>query len=140
MTDRFDCFISAEKSKKYEDLVDDPHSIFYKHTKSQVYIIAAAWGFYYNLRAPIEGKKQQLFVSTTFSSDNSRLLWILKSLGVYAKGIDSLRDSGSMATLCDEYANAGIDELHKIHKESDNEQRDYAITLIQILQNNPIKE
>ena len=58
MTDRFDCFISAEKSKKYDALVDDPHSIFYKHNKSQVYIIAAAYGFHYNLRAPIEGKKQ----------------------------------------------------------------------------------
>lgn len=140
MTDRFDCFISAEKSKKYDALVDDPHSIFYKHNKSQVYIIAAAYGFYYNLRAPIEGKKQQLFVSTTFSSDNSHLIWILKSLGIFLDGIESLRNSNTMASLCDEYANAGIDELYRIHKNSDDEQRDYVMMMIGILQDNLIIE
>lgn len=133
MTDRFDCFISSEKSKKYDALVDDPHSIFYKHNKSQVYIIAAAYGFHYNLRTPIEGKKQQLFVSTTFSSDNSRLIWILKSLGIHVDGIESLKNSSKMASLCDEYANAGIDELYRIHKDSDDEPRDYAREMIDIL-------
>ena len=134
MTERFDCFISADKSKKYDALVEEPHSVFYKHNKSQVYIIAAAYGFHYNKKSPIEGKKQQLFVSTTFSSDNSHLIWILKSLGVYADGIDSLRNVNTMASLCDEYANAGIDELYRIHKESDDEIRDYALTMISILQ------
>ena len=61
-------------------------------------------------------------------------------MGVFVDGIESLRNPNTMASLCDEYANAGIDELYRIHKDSDDEQRDYAMMMIGILQDNLIIE
>lgn len=132
MNDRADAYINKEKSEMYDSLVGDSNSIFYKHSKTDVYVAAAAIGYYYKKSEKIPTSlKQALFVSTTLGKDRS--IWIMKSIGIAIKGIDILSSIRDIIAICDEFANTGIDELHNIHVKSIDEVNEIASILMDVL-------
>lgn len=134
MNDRADAYISKDKSKLYVALVGDENSIFYKHTQTDVYVAAAAIGYYHKKSEKITPSlKQGLFVSTTLGKDSSNNLWILKSIAIANKGIESLNNMREVISLCDEYANCGIDIIYKIHTESTDEINEMASMMMDVL-------
>lgn len=134
MSDRADAFINREKSWKYDSLVGDSNSIFYKHSKTDVYVAAAAIGYYHKNSEKIPTSlKQNLFVSTTLGKDSGNSLWIMKSIGIAISDIKVLSNMKEVIAICDEFANSGIDVLHKIHVDSTDEINEIASMLMDIL-------
>lgn len=132
MNERADSYIEDTKSFKYTDLVEDPNSIFYKRNRTDVYVAAAAIGFYNKKREKIV-KKHGLFVSTTLGKNSESNIWILKSIGIATLGIDCLKDFKSIINVCDEYANSGIDFIYDVHTGSDDEVKEFASMMIDVL-------
>ncbi|MCB5279691.1 MAG: hypothetical protein M0Q19_08295 [Candidatus Cloacimonetes bacterium] len=134
MSDRADAYINREKSVMYDSLVGDSNSIFYKHTRTDVYVAAAAMGYYHKKSEKIPASlKQGLFVSTTLGKDSTNNLWIMKSIAIAIKGIEVLSSMKDVISICDEFANSGIDDLYNFHMNSTDEINDMASTLMDIL-------
>ena len=127
---RADAFIDKNKSHMYEELRIDKNSIFCNHTKTDIYIMSLTLGYYFKESKEIpSGSKQDLFVSTTLGSDSDEKIWIMKSIAIALEGISVLKDLRKIFKICDGYANAGIERLYKIHKESDDESGELAMMM-----------
>lgn len=135
MSERADAYIDSSKSYMYNILVDDTNSLFYHKNKTEVYVAAASIGFYFKKSDKIpSSNKQALFVSTTLGKSSVNLLWILKSIGISVDGIDSLNDLRKVMSLCDEYANYGIEYIYDIHtNRTSTEANELASTMADIL-------
>lgn len=111
---------NIDKSKReiYDHLTEDVCSIFYNHKAVEVFVAAAAIGFYYKKREPIRGAKHSLYPMNLYRSDDPNL-WMFKSIAIATDGIDVLRNLKNVATIVEEYANAGIDILYERSKNVD---------------------
>lgn len=110
--------IDKSKHEIYKHLIEDECSIFYNQGYTEVFVAATATGFYYKKREPIRGSKHSLYPMNLYPSNNSDL-WMLKSIAIAADGIDVLRNLRDVATIVEEYANAGIDILYERSKNPD---------------------
>lgn len=119
MSERADARIEKEKLHMYDSLANDENSIFFKHNTSDIYVAAAAIGFYERKRVPLKSK-HGLFIMNNMGKNNSGI-WIIKSIGISQLGIDSLNQLPEVAKICDEYANYGIDQLYKTHTQGNGE-------------------
>lgn len=115
---RAETYIDKSKREIYDHLTGDVDSIFYNRKDVDVFVAAAAIGFYFRKKEPIRGTKHSLFPMNLYSSDNPNL-WMLKSIAIATDGIDVLRNLKDVATIVGEYANAGIDILYERSKNPD---------------------
>ncbi|AIZ56884.1 hypothetical protein Mpt1_c10120 [Candidatus Methanoplasma termitum] len=107
--------IEKEKSHLYDAIVDDVNSPFYKHSKTDVFVAAAAIGYYYKKSVTLATPKQDLFVLSTLSRDEKGRLWIMKAIALSMGGLEVLKDMKEIVKICEGYANYGIDWLYKLH-------------------------
>lgn len=121
--ERATAVIDRSKSEMYDELIRNESSVFYASTTTDVFITAASVGFFFKQTIPLpSGKKtKDIFVTTTLSSKNIDKLWIMKSIAISQRGIKILKSMRDIVSICEEYANFGIDYLYKIHTESGNE-------------------
>jgi len=132
---RADANINKEKSILYDSLVDDDNSVFYKHSKTDVYVAAAAIGYYHKKSEKIPpGMKQNLFVTTTLGKSSNDSIWIMKSIAIATKGIEVLKSMWDVVSICDDFANSGIDILYELHANSTDEVNQIASILMDILE------
>lgn len=135
MNKRADAFIHKDKSYKYAALVDNESSIFYKHTRTDVYVAAVSVGYYNRQSERIPtSSKQNLFVSTTLGENRDDNLWIMRSIAIATRGIEILSNIREIFSICDEFANCGIDILYNFHVNSDDEVNEMAAILMDILE------
>lgn len=111
---RTETYIDKGKRDLYTSLTEDEDSLFYKCKDTEVFVAATTVGYYHKKREPIKGTKHSLYPMSMFKSDDANL-WILKSVAIAAGGIDVLRSLREVATIVEEYANAGIDILYERH-------------------------
>ena len=107
--------IEKEKSHFYDAIVDNTNSPFYKHTKTDVFVAAAAVGYYFKQSLPFSSPKQDLFVLSTLSRDEKGRLWLMKAIALSVAGLEVLKDTKEIVKICEGYANYGIDWLYKMH-------------------------
>lgn len=117
MNERADANIDKSKADYYAELIKDAKSLFYDFTQTDLYVAAAAVGFYHKKRIPIK-EKQGIFQVQNMK--NKEGLWIIKSIGAATNGIESLKSLRDAVSICSEYANGGIDILYQMFKDSDN--------------------
>lgn len=115
---RAEVYIDKSKREMYDYLTEDGCSIFYNHKDTEVFVAAAAMGFYYKKREPIRGIRHSLYPMNLYRPDNPNL-WMLKSIAIATGGIDVLRNLKDVAAIVEEYANAGIDILYERSKNPD---------------------
>jgi len=128
MTDeRATAAIERSKSYMYDELTDDENSLFYKHNKTDVFIAAMGFGYFFKESSPVK-ERQDLFVSTTLSRDSEKI-WLMKSVAMSQCGISVLKSMNDVVKICQEFANSGINRLYKIHKESENEVSDIVMIM-----------
>lgn len=138
MSERADANIDKEKVYMYTALTTEEHSIFYKHHTSDVFVAAAAIGYYEHKSEKLKpGNKYGLFIVNNMAK-NSSGYWILKSIGVSQLGIDSLKNLREVINLCQDYANYGIEVLYNLHKNSSNEEQEIVDKMLNILEDNEI--
>jgi len=122
--------IDKEKNYMYNQIMTDENSIFHNHSKTDIYVMSAALGYFFKEYKEIPPpNKMDLFLTTTLGAGSERKLWILKSLAISRSGIEILRNIGDVIKICDAYANAGIEHLYNIHITSDNEADDIALLM-----------
>lgn len=109
-------YIDKSKSSYYDSIVENEKSPFFKHTKTDVFVAAAAIGYYLKKSEPIS-KRQDLFLVSTMSRDEKGRLWIMKSIAISIVGLEALKDLKKVIKICEEYANCGIDWLYRAHAE-----------------------
>ncbi|TQS77774.1 hypothetical protein [Candidatus Methanarcanum hacksteinii] len=128
--------IDREKSHMYDEIIMDENSIFHSQSKTTVYVMSAALGYYFKESKNIPpSNRQDLFVTTTLGSGSADALWILKSIAISHSGIEILKSMRDIIKICDDYANSGIERLYKIHKDSDDEADDIAMLIADSLDN-----
>ncbi len=130
---RAEAYIDKSKHEYYEMLKDDANSIFYKMDYTDIFISAAAVGFYNKKTEPIKGTKQSIAVLSLIRNETPKL-WILKSIAISVKGIEVLNNLKEVASTVEGYANAGIDILIHFHKTTENEIDGMALNLIDIIE------
>ncbi len=86
-----------------------------------IYVAAAAIGYYNKECIPIKGSKTSIGVMSLISS-NSPKLWILKSIAIAINGINILENLKDVASTVEGYANAGIDKLIMFHNNDNNDE------------------
>ena len=122
--------IDSEKAHMYEEITKDENSIFKSNSKTVVYVMSAALGYFFKEFKEIPSKnRQDLFVSTTLGSDSDEKLWIMKSIAISNEGIEVLDSMKKVIKICDAYANAGIERLYELHKTSYDETSDLAMLM-----------
>ncbi len=122
--ERATAMIDKSKSYMYDELIMDENSIFHNHTKTDVFILSSAIGYYFKNRVPLptpSSEKQDLFVTTTLGGGSVDKIWIMKSIALAQTDITILKSMREVVKICQEFANFGIDYIYKVHKESDNE-------------------
>ena len=128
--------IDRSKSDIYDSLTKDESSFMFGVNKVDVFILAAAIGFHekqFKELPKAKKDRQDLFVTTlTLKGDNR--IWILKSIAIASStSIEVLKNMGDVISVCEKYANYGIDYLDSLHKNSDNETDDIAIRMMDVL-------
>lgn len=131
--ERATAHIEKEKKGKYNTLVDNPNSLFYKMNKSDVYIAAAAVGYSDGVHKKIT-TKHDLFVSTTLGKASEENIWVLKSIAIATEGIEILGKIKEIYQICDEYANYGIDIIYDQYCNADDQLSYFADKLMDKLE------
>ena len=117
MSERADANIEKSKSEWYAELTKDSKSLFCGFSQTDLYVAAAAVGYYHKKRVPLS-EKQGLFQVQNMK--NQEGLWIIKSIGTATNGLESLKSLRDAVSICSEYANYGIDVIYRMYKDSDN--------------------
>lgn len=136
---RAEMYIDKSKRDIYTQLTEDEDSLFYKRKDTEVFVAAAAIGFYMKKRVPIKGTKHSLYPMSLYKSDDNNL-WLLKSIAISVGGIEVLNNLKSVAAIVEEYANGGIDVLYEYHKNSDDEISSMSADLIDIIDSDGIPQ
>jgi len=120
----------------YEELDGDMNSIFYKIGSVGLFTAATCIGYYFKNRTPLpaNNERQDIFQTSTLGGSSASSIWIWKSIAMTQEGIDALRSLREVVKICQEFANYGIDYMYDIHKKSQNETRDYADLMYDILE------
>ncbi len=130
---RTETYIDSDKHEYYERLRNDANSLFYKMDYIDIYVAAAAIGYYKKECIPIKGTKTSIGVMSLISS-NSPKLWILKSIAIAVNGIEVLENLKDIASTVEGYANAGIDKLIMFHNNDEDEIYSMALELMDVIE------
>jgi len=123
-----------EKSKAPRDLaIDKSKHKFYEDLKAgkllpelkgyefaYLFIIAMAYGVYYNKRKPIPSKSTKRSIPKYVSLIEKEFEWLIKAIAInYSKeGLNVIPNEAEIYKIVEEYANGGIEIIEKILKES----------------------
>ena len=130
---RTETYIDNSKHEYYERLRNDPNSLFYKMDYIDIYVAAAAIGYYKKQCEPIKGTKSSIGVMSLMNSNNPKL-WIIKSIAIAVKGIEVLENLKEVAAAVEGYANAGIDRLIEFHNGDGDEVYSMALELMDVIE------
>lgn len=136
---RTETYIDSNKHEYYERLRNDTNSLFYKADFIDIYVAAAAIGYYKKECEPIKGTKVSIGVMSLMNSNNPNL-WIIKSIAISVKGIEILGNLKEIAATVEGYANTGINHLIKLHESGDNEVYSMALELLDIIESEGIQQ
>ena len=104
-------YIDESKYIKYQKLIKTPTSPFYKKKMKDVFVIAAAIGYYFNNRFPLK-KRREVASIEVFTNDEK---WIMYSIAVATTNkLEIILDMQEVLRIVEEYANAGIDYLYDL--------------------------
>ena len=113
-------------------VVDDSNSIFYEKLLWDIFIHSMAIGRHYNERRPIVKPSSSIPVEYLKMDQISMILGVVFSLDGKEKGdpkidLSILNDPKEIQTICEEYANAGVERLmeHEKTRDSDNPISEY---------------
>jgi dnd system-associated protein 4 len=105
-----DVVIERSKSELYAELQDTDGSPFKDAQRLEVFLFAMSYGSKKAGKKELKGDRQALFNISSLKEDQR---WIIKSIAVQDAGTtDVLRDEKEVFRLAQEYANAGLEELH----------------------------
>ncbi|MFZ3077180.1 MAG: hypothetical protein WA139_01880 [Candidatus Aenigmatarchaeota archaeon] len=107
--------IDKSKHKFYEDLKDG--KIFPElkgYEMAYLFIIAMAYGVYFNKRIKIKNMKR----SISKSYIDKQFEWLIKALAISKNGVDIIPDKAEIYKIAEEYANGGIEIIERILKDS----------------------
>jgi len=123
-----------EKSKKeyYDMIIETEGSPFYGHKATDVFVTAAAVGYYFEKREPVKDK-HDLFRTFSMASEKNRM-WLLKSIAMAVEGVDVLTDMKRIIKINEEFANAGIEYLYEMHKDGSDVTLRLADKMFEILE------
>ena len=138
-TPRTETNIDSNKHAYYERLRNESNSLFYKMDYIDIYVAAAAIGYYNKQYEPIKGAKTSIGVMSLMSANNPNL-WIIKSIAIAVKGIGVLDDLKDVAAAVEGYANAGIDHLIKFHETDEDEVYSMALKLMDVIEEEGITQ
>lgn len=112
--------VSMEKTDRsfYRDLTDQKESPFYGKDLLDVFICAVALGFKNRARKSLKTKEGFILLSTIEKNDEA--MWLLRVVGVQARGLDIIGNKEEILKIAEEYANGGIKDLYKIIFESES--------------------
>jgi len=100
-----DLDVDEERHHLYKELTEVESSPFYDRTMKDVFVFAAAYGFYYHAREKLKKKKGTIPLSAFSTEDR----WLLMSIAIAdQKSIDVLFDIRQVFEIGQEYANGGI--------------------------------
>ncbi len=127
--------IDRSKAHKYDELINDVGSIFYKSGSVSLFTAATSVGYYFKKRIPLpaNNERQDIFQTSTLGDSSASSIWVWKSIAMTQDGIGVLKSLKDVVNICQEYANYGIDYLYDVHKKSQDETRDYANQMYDIL-------
>jgi dnd system-associated protein 4 len=114
----------AETSQRDRFYVQrDKHAIFqrlsekegpFEHLKD-VFVFAAAYGFRFRRRVPIEGERQH--VGFWHYLTEARDVPLLQAIAIAETGgLEVLADRGTVITIAEEYANGGVDLVDQLRR------------------------
>jgi len=128
-----DATAHIEKNKRayYDTIVETDGSPFFKQKATDVFVTAAAIGYYLEKREPVKDK-HDLFRTFSLSDEKSRM-WLLKSIAMAVEGVDVLRDLKRVIIICEEFANSGIDYLYEMHTDGSDVAQRLSDTMFEIL-------
>ena len=127
--------IDRSKAYKYDELNNDVSSVFYKTGSVGLFTAATSVGYYFKKRIPLPAndERQDIFQTSTLGGNSTSSFWVWKSIAMTQEGIVVLKSLKDVVSICQEYANYGIDYIYDVHKKSQDETRDYANQLYDIL-------
>jgi hypothetical protein len=105
--------IAAERSKKsfYEDLTEKEQSPFYEVREPDIFLLAMSYGRQTGGRAELQGDKYYLTQRYQLSDEQE---WVIKAVAVREeRTTEVLKDERLVYRIAQEYANTGIEKLHK---------------------------
>lgn len=105
--------IGVEKSKHglYEELKEKKGSPFYKVSLRDIFLFTVGFGRKHGDRQELEGKTHWMFGRDRLTDEQE---WVIKSIAVKETGTpEVLRDEKQVYRIAQEYANGGIEELHR---------------------------
>ena len=110
-----DATAHVEKSKRayYDTIIETEGSPFFGQKPTDVFVTAAAIGYYQGKREPVKDR-HDLFRTFTISDEKNRI-WLLKSIAIAIEGVEVLKDIKRVIKISEEFANTGIDYLYKMH-------------------------
>ena len=122
-----------EKSKKpyYDAIIETEGSPFFGHKATDVFVTAAAVGYYLEKREPVKDK-HDLFRTFSLSNEQNRM-WLLKSIAMAIEGVDVLKDLKTVIRIGEEFANFGIDYLYEMHTDGSDVTVRLANSMFEIL-------
>jgi dnd system-associated protein 4 len=108
MADKF--YVDLKVHSLFKELVESPHSPFYKKDMKDAFIFAMALGFRLNRRKSLEKKKDVADVDVF--KEHEKLL--IKSVAAKAeRKVEVLMDEMEAIKIAEEFANGGIDTLYE---------------------------
>ncbi len=100
-----DLDVDEERHELYRELTEAESSPFYERTMKDVFVFAAAYGFYYKAREKLKRKKGTIPMSA-FSDPEK---WLLMSIAIADQNsLDVLFQVKTIYEIAQEYANGGI--------------------------------
>ena len=111
-----DLNIDVTRKSLYDELQVDwsPFASSKRRYMKDIFLYAAILG--YVLKRSTKLKKKDARIPLSGFKDEER--WILKSMIINKEGLDILHKEKELYSMVEEYANGGLDELHKIIYES----------------------
>ena len=123
-------------------IIEDSNSIFYRKLQWDVFITSMSIGRYYNERKPLVKRSNSMPVKYLKIEQISTILGVVFSLDGKENDpkidLSILNDSKQIRTICEEYANAGVERLIEFEKirDPDNPISEYEKHLKQFLEGN----
>ena len=103
-----DLDVDDERHQLYRELTEAENSPFYNRTMKDVFVFAAAYGFFYNTRERLKRKKGTIPLSALSEADR----WLLISIAIADRNsLDALFNIKEIYEVAQEYANGGITTL-----------------------------
>lgn len=111
--------VDPDKHSMYKDLETKPSSPFYEEELVDIWLFTVGYGRQHGEREPLPGNKKWMVRMTSLNENHE---WIVKSVAIEETGTaDVLQDGKQVFTIAQEYANAGIELLHKVVTDTDRD-------------------